>query len=95
MTGVVKNTVAKLLVDVGAACSQFQDQVLRNLPCKRLQCDEIWSWCYAKSKNVPPEMKGQPGVGDIWTWTAICADTKLVPSWQVGETRRNSISIHV
>jgi IS1 family transposase len=84
MTGVAKNTVAKLLVDAGAACSEYQNQTLRNLPCKRLQCDEIWSFCYAKSKNVPAEMKGERGVGDVWTWTAICADTKLIPSWQVG-----------
>jgi hypothetical protein len=53
MTGVAKNTVAKLLVDTGAACSEYQNQTLRNLPCKRLQCDEIWSFCYAKAKNVP------------------------------------------
>ncbi len=84
MTGVAKNTVAKLLVDVGAACSEYQNQSLVNLPCKRLQCDEIWSFCYAKSKNVPLEMKGERGVGDVWTWTSICAETKLVPSWLVG-----------
>lgn len=84
MTGVAKNTVSKLLLDIGTACSQFQDQALRNLPCKRLQCDEIWSFCYSKAKNVPVEKKGQKGVGDVWTWTAICADTKLIPSWQVG-----------
>lgn len=84
MTGVSKNTVSKLLVDIGKACSAYQDETLCNLPCKRLQCDEIWSFCYAKAKNVPAERKGEPGVGDVWTWTAICADTKLIPSWQVG-----------
>lgn len=78
------NTVTKLLVDVGTACAEYQDQALRNLPCKRVQCDEVWSFCYAKEKNVPDEMKGQFGYGDVWTWTAICADTKLIASWMVG-----------
>lgn len=78
------NTVTKLLVDVGTACAEFQDKALRNLPCKRVQADEIWSFCYSKAKNVPADMKGQFGVGDLWTWTAICADTKLAVSWLVG-----------
>jgi len=85
MTGVAKNTVIKLLVDLGTACSEYQDRVMRNLPCKRLQCDEIWSFCYAKEKNVPDDHRDQFGYGDVWTWTAICADTKLVPCWLVGE----------
>jgi IS1 family transposase len=85
MTGAAKNTVTKLLVDLGAACSDYQDMVLRDLPCKVVQCDEIWAYCYAKQKNVPEEHKGTFGYGDVWTWTAICADTKLVPSWLVGE----------
>jgi hypothetical protein len=55
------------------------------LPCKHIQCDEIWSFCYTKQKNVPDEHRGEFGYGDIWTWTALCADTKLVPSWLVGE----------
>jgi len=84
MTDTAINTVVKLLVDVGRACAEYQNQTLRNLPCKRLQCDEIWSFCYAKAKNVPDEKKGQFGYGDVWTWTAICADSKLVPSWLVG-----------
>ncbi|OGL26676.1 MAG: transposase [Candidatus Rokubacteria bacterium RIFCSPLOWO2_12_FULL_73_47] len=78
------NTVTKLLVDVGAACEQYQDKVLRNLKCKRIQCDEIWSFVYAKAKNVPESMAGAFGVGDVWTWVAIDADSKLVPSWAVG-----------
>ena len=78
------NTVTKLLVDVGAACEQYQDKALRNLPCKRIQCDEIWSFCYAKAKNVPKPLRGVFGYGDMWTWTALCADTKLVPTWAVG-----------
>lgn len=83
ITGAAKNTVTKLLVDLGRACEEYQDKTLRNLPCKRLQCDEIWSFCYAKQKNVPEEFKGVLGYGDVWTWTAICADTKLIPSWLV------------
>lgn len=79
------NTVTKLLVDVGTACAQYQYDTLRNLPCKRIQCDEIWSFCYAKEKNVPEELKGQLGYGDVYTWTAMCADTKLVPSFMVGK----------
>src|SRR3990170_6618017 len=73
------NTVTKLLVDVGAACEQYQDRALRDLKCKRIQCDEIWSFCYAKAKNLPKNLKDHFGYGDVWTWTAICADTKLVP----------------
>lgn len=85
MTGVSKNTVTKLLVDLGAACSAYQDEHLRNLPCKRLQCDEIWSFCYSKQKNVPAEKQGEFGYGDVWTWTAICADTKIIPAWLVAD----------
>lgn len=85
ITGAAKNTVTKLLVDLGAACAAYQDQVLRDLPCKTIQADEIWAFCYAKAKNVPEEHKGTFGYGDVWTWTALCADTKLVPSWLVGE----------
>ncbi|MCE5321774.1 IS1 family transposase [bacterium] len=84
MTGVAKNTVVKLLVDLGEVCGQYQDEVMRNLPCKRLQCDEVWAFCYSKQKNVPDEHKGEFGYGDVWTWTAIDADTKLIPTWLVG-----------
>lgn len=84
VTGVSINTVTKLLEDVGLAAGLYQAQVLVNLPCKRVQCDEIWAFCYAKQKNVPEEFKGVPGYGDVWTWTAICADTKLVASYMVG-----------
>jgi IS1 family transposase len=79
------NTVTKLLVDVGCACSAYQDQALRNLPCKRVQVDEIWAFVYAKERNASEEMKIAKEAGDIWTWTAICADTKLAVSWLVGE----------
>lgn len=74
------NTVTKLLIDVGVACAKYQDKTLRNLPCKRLQCDEIWSFVYSKQKNVPEEKRGQFGVGDVWTWTAIDADTTFTRS---------------
>ena len=76
MTGVAKNTVTNLLVDLSNACAKYQDEVFRNLPCKRIQCDEIWSFCYAKEKNVPEALKGKLGCGDVWTRTALCADTK-------------------
>ena len=85
VVGVSKNTVLKLLRDVGRACSEYQGKTLVNLGCKRLQCDEIWSFCYAKKKNVPKSLRGVFGFGDVWTWTAIDADTKLVPSWLVGD----------
>jgi len=82
---VVKNTVIKLLVEVGEACLEYQDKHLRNLACKRIQCDEIWAFCYAKEKNVPTEKKGHFGYGDVYTWTALCADSKLMVSWMVGK----------
>jgi IS1 family transposase len=84
ITGVAKNTIVKLLATVGRACAEYQDKVFRNLPCKRIQCDEIWSFCYAKERNVPKDYKGVFGYGDVWTFTAICADTKLVPAWHIG-----------
>ena len=85
MVGCSINTVTKLLVDLGFACAEYQGEHLRNLPCKRIQCDEIWSFCYSKAKNVPTDKEGQFGVGDVWTWTAICADTKLIPTWYIGD----------
>lgn len=84
MTGAAKGTVLKLLVDLGTACAAYQDRTLRQLSCKQIQCDEIWSFCYAKEKNVPEEYKGKLGFGDVWTWVAIDADTKLIVSYLVG-----------
>lgn len=84
MCDVAFNTVLKLLPEIGEACLEYQAKALRNLPCKRIQCDEIWSFCYAKDKNVPEELRGKSGYGDVWTWVAIDADTKLVPCWRVG-----------
>lgn len=84
MTDVAKNTVLKLLADAGTACLKYQDKTLRNLNCKRIQCDEIWSFCYAKEKNVPADKRGKFGFGNVWIWTAIDADTKLIPCWFIG-----------
>ncbi len=88
MTGCSINTVTKLLVDVGRACAEYQDKAFHNLTCKRIQCDEIWNFCYCKEKNVPEEHKGELGYGDVYTWTAMCADSKIIPSFLVG--RRDS-----
>jgi len=85
ITGVAKNTAVKLLVELGAACAEYQDEHMRNLPCRRLQADEVWSFVYAKQRNVKPEMFNDGGyAGDLWTWTVIDADTKLVPCWMIG-----------
>jgi len=84
MTGTAKGTVLKLLAQIGKACAEYQDKALRGLTCKCLQCDEIWAFCYAKEKNVPKGKKGTFGFGDTWTFTAPCADSKLVPSWRIG-----------
>ena len=84
MTDTAKGTVLKLLVDLGRACESYQRDVLVNLPCKRIQCDEIWSFVGCKQKNVPEEKRQRAGRGDIWTWTALDADTKLMVSWFVG-----------
>ena len=86
ITGVARMTVEKLLRDLGAACQDFHHANVRNLKTRRVQADEIWAFCYAKAKNVTPEMKEKnPDAGDVWTWTAIDADSKLVISWQVGD----------
>ena len=92
MTGASKNTVAKLLRDLGAVCSEYQDKVFRNLKCRRIQCDEIWSFIGSKEKNTSAEKKAQ-GCGDCWTWTAIDPETKLIPCWFVG-TRDGGAAYH-
>ncbi len=84
MTGVAKGTVLKLLADLGAVCVAFHDASARNLGSVRVQCDEIWSFVYAKQKNVPRGQEGVWGHGDVWTWTALDADTKFMISWTVG-----------
>ena len=82
---VSKNTVMKLMVDAGKTCAAYQDRALRDLPCRRIQVDEIWSFIYAKDKNVERAKAAPAEAGDVWTWTAIDAETKLVPSWRVGD----------
>lgn len=81
MAGVSKDTVVSLLVKVGRACWEFHDNTVINLKCKRIQCDEIWSFVYSKEKNKPQDLEN---AGDIWTWTAIDADTKLILAWNIG-----------
>ncbi len=85
ITGTAVNTVVKLLKEVGVACLDYQDMAMHNLPCQKLQCDEIWSFVYSKAKNVPEDKQGKFGYGDVWTFTAIDADTKIVPTWMVGQ----------
>jgi len=85
MTGVAKKTVMRLLVEVGEVCADYQNQVFRNLKCRRLQLDEMWAWIYCKEKHRTEEIaKAHPDAGDIWLWTAIDSDTKLVPCWTLG-----------
>lgn len=89
ITGIAKKTVARLAVELGEACLRFTDRTMKNLTCKRIQCDEIWSFCYAKQKNVPAEMR-DTGAGDVWTWVAIDPETKLIPVWHVGNRSAES-----
>jgi hypothetical protein len=84
MTGIAKTTILRLIAALGEACQRLHDEKVVKLTCKRVQCDELWAFCYAKAKNVPADKKGQFGYGDCWTWTAIDADTKLMVSWMVG-----------
>jgi IS1 family transposase len=85
MTGVAKNTIQKLLHDVGFACDAYQDRVMRDLKCRRIQADEIWSFCYSKERNVPERFQDKQGYGSVYTWVALDEDTKLVPCWLVGD----------
>jgi len=85
ITGFAKNTVAKLLVELGAACAAYQDEALRDLPATRFELDEIWSFVGMKAKSIPEERRGEPGIGDAWTWTALDPDSKLMCSWLVGD----------
>jgi IS1 family transposase len=85
MAGAARNTITGLLVELGRACAEYQDVTLRNLTSTRIECDEIWSFVYAKARNVPAEHEGEFGYGDVWTWTALDPDTKLVPTWLVGQ----------
>jgi len=85
MTGVAKMTVLRLLKDVGIACAEFHDAMVRNLKDARIQCDEVWSFCYAKDRNLPVELRDNPEFGSVWTWIAICSDSKLLASFHVGQ----------
>lgn len=84
ITGFSKGTIQRLTRDLGEAVLDYQDKVLKNLKCERVQCDELWAFCYAKEKNLPDSMKDRDDVGSIWTWTAMCATTKLIFSWRLG-----------
>jgi IS1 family transposase len=95
MTGTAKHTILKLIKDVGIAAADYQDRTLVNLKCKRIQVDEIWQFCYAKEKNVPAEKKGQFGYGDVWTWVAIDAETKLVPAFMTGNRDMRSARMFI
>lgn len=86
MTGVAKKTVMRVLVEVGQVCEEYQDRVLRNLSCRRIQLDELWGFNYCKAKTVTPEIAARvEGAGDVWLWVAVDADTKLVPCWRLGD----------
>jgi IS1 family transposase len=95
MTGVSKVTILKLLKAVGVAAADYQDRTLRGLKCKRIQVDEIWQFVYAKQKNVPSEKQGEFGYGDVWTWVAIDAQTKLVPSFMTGNRDAQSAKMFI
>ena len=90
IAGVSINTVTKLLVDAGMVCAAFHDEKVRNVAAKRVQCDEIWSFCYAKNKNVKEAKTAPDGAGDVWTWTALDSDSKLMVSWWVGDRTKNT-----
>ncbi len=95
IANVARNTIDKLLVELGSACSNFQDSTLRNLSCKRVQVDEIWAFCYCKQKQVTPEIAEERIAGDVWTWAAIDADTKLVPCWTLGKRDDETADVFV
>ena len=85
LTGVALNTVLKFVGDLGRACQLFHDRTVAQLPCVRVQCDEAWGFCYAKDRNIPLALQGQPGIGSVWTWVAMCPDTNFVITWRVDE----------
>jgi IS1 family transposase len=89
------NTVLKFVPQIGKVCMDYQDRAFRNLKCKRIQCDEIWSFCYSKQKNVPKDKQGIFGYGDVWTWVAMDAESKLVPSFMVGNRDAESAKMFI
>ncbi len=92
MTDVSKPTILKLIADLGPVCADYQDAALTDLGCRRLECDEIWQFVYAKQKNVEKATSAPQEAGDVWTWVAIDADSKLIPTWQIGP--RDAITAH-
>lgn len=91
MSGAAKMTVLSLIREVGAACLRFHDAQVRYLSTvERVQCDEVWSFCYSKQKNVPEQFRGRSGYGSVWTWTAIDADSKLMISWMVSDRNQEA-----
>jgi len=95
VTGVSINTVTKLLVGAGEACAAFHDQAVRDVPSRKVQCDEVWSFCYAKEKNVEYAKAAPAEAGDVWTWTGIDADSKLIVSWHVSPSRDSDAAIEI
>lgn len=95
MTGAAKKTVARLQVELGQACADYSDKVMRNLPCKIVQVDEVWSFTYCKQANVPEDLRGDETIGDTWTWIALDSETKLIPAWHVGKREISDAHIFI
>ncbi|HEY6324284.1 MAG TPA: IS1 family transposase [Thermoanaerobaculia bacterium] len=93
MTGASKGAVTKLIAGLGPVCAAYQDQAFHDLPCKTLEIDEILAFCATKQKDVPVQHRGKKGWGDTWTFTALCADTKLIPSWLVGDRDEQTVTL--
>lgn len=89
------NTVTKLLVDLGKACEAYHNKFIRRLSCRNIQCDELWSFIYAKDKRLTKEMKENPDIGTVWTWTSLCADTKLFINWHVGGRKNEDAQVFI
>jgi hypothetical protein len=90
LTGVAKKTVMRVLIEIGGVCADYQDRMFRNLRCRRLQLDEMWAWIYCKQKNRTEKIaKRNPDAGDVWLWVCVDADSKLVPSWRLGQRTQN------
>lgn len=85
LTGVAKGTILRLLESVGNACENYLNETVRDLPCTHVECDEIWSFCYMRGKNIPEDQARKLGIGSVWTWTAICPETKLIICFLVAQ----------
>lgn len=93
ITGRAKNTIIRLILELGRFWQSYQDKILTSLHCQRIQCDEIWTFCHTKEKNIPSDLPAVVGVGDLWMWMAFCPDTKLVPHWHLG--RRDDFNTQI